>query len=75
MKSKNLTLYSRDITQAYIQSLTTLNRDFFIRSPPELDLQPGFILRVLKSLYGIPEAGNHWFNIYHRYYTDNLKLT
>jgi hypothetical protein len=75
MKSKNLTLYSRDITQAYIQSLTTLNRDFFIRPPPELDLQPGSILRVLKPLYGIPEAGNHWFNTYHRYHTDNLGLT
>jgi len=38
-------------------------------------LQPGSILRVLKPLYGIPEAGNHWFNTYHRYHTDDLRLT
>src|SRR5947207_6987717 len=44
MNTKNLALYSRDITQAYIQSLTTLNHDFFIRPPPELGLQPGSIL-------------------------------
>ncbi len=59
MNTKNLALYSRDITQAYIQSLTTLNRDFFIRPLLELSLQPGSILQVLKPLYGIPEASNH----------------
>jgi len=59
INTKNLTLYSRDITQAYIQSLTTLNRDFFIHPLLELSLQPGSILQVLKPLYGIPEAGNH----------------
>src|SRR5579871_5780926 len=75
MNTRNLALYSRDITQAYVQSLTTLNRDFFIRPPPELNLQPGSILRVLKPLYGIPEAGNHWFKTYHQYHTDNLRLT
>ena len=75
MNTKSLTLYSRDITQAYVQSLTTLNRDFFIHPPPELNLQPGSILRVLKPLYGIPEAGNHWFNTYHQYHTDDLRLT
>ena len=75
MNTKNLTLYSRDITQAYVQSLTTLNHDFFIRPLPELGLQPRSILRVLKPLYGIPEAGNHWFNTYHRYHTDDLRLT
>jgi len=75
MNTKDLVLYSRDITQAYVQSLTTLNRDFFIRPPPDLGLQPGSILQVLKPLYGIPEAGNHWFNTYHRYHTDDLGLT
>src|SRR6266480_3650336 len=53
----------------------SLNRDFFIHPPPELNLQPGSILRVLKPLYGIPEAGNHWFNTYHQYHTDDLGLT
>jgi hypothetical protein len=75
MNNKDLALYSRDITQAYTQSLTTLNRDFFIRPPSDLGLQPGSILKVLKPLYGIPEAGNHWFNTYHQYHTHDLKLT
>ena len=75
MNTKDLVLYSRDIKQAYVQSLTTLNHDFFIHPPPDLGLQPGSILQVLKPLYGIPEAGNHWFNTYHRYHTDDLGLT
>jgi hypothetical protein len=30
---------------------------------------------VVKPLYSIPEAGNHWFKTYHSYYIDNLGMT
>jgi Cu2+-containing amine oxidase len=56
-------LYLRDISQAYIQSTTSLNRDFYIKPPRELvahlNLQEGAILKVIKPLYSVPEAGNH----------------
>jgi hypothetical protein len=52
-------LYLRDITQAYVQSKTPLNREFFIRPPFELNLPKNSILRVVKPLYGMPEAGTH----------------
>lgn len=56
-------LYLRDVTQAYVQSTLDLNRDFFIRPPPELitmmGTSPECILKVVKPLYDIPEAGNH----------------
>eukprot|EP00171_Calliarthron_tuberculosum_P022597 IDg22597t1 len=32
------------------------------------------ILRVHRPLYGIPEAGIHWFNTYHRYHTSVLGM-
>jgi hypothetical protein len=32
------------------------------------------ILKVIKPLYGVPEAGNHWFNTYYRYYQDKLYM-
>jgi len=71
-------LYLRDISQAYIQSATNLNREFYIRPPEELrtelGMQEGTILRVLKPLYGVPEAGNHWFKTYHRHHTENLGM-
>lgn len=70
----NLGLYLRDISQAYVQSTTQLNRDFFVRPPPELSLGKDAILKVIKPLYGIPEAGNHWFNTYHRHHTEKLAM-
>jgi hypothetical protein len=52
-------LYLRDITQAYVQSKTFLNRQFFIRSFFELDLSKDSILRVVKLLYDVFEAEAH----------------
>ena len=33
------------------------------------------ILKVEKPLYGVPEAGNHWFMIYYNHHIDKLGLT
>jgi hypothetical protein len=56
-------LYLRDITQAYVQSATSLNRDFYVQSLPKLiKLMRIFndcILKVVKLLYGVSKAGNH----------------
>jgi hypothetical protein len=56
-------LYLRDISQAYVQSATNLNREFYVRPPRELQNELGLgedsVLKVLKPLYGVPEAGNH----------------
>ena len=70
-------IYLRDVTQAYVQSATSLNREFFVRPPPELAkrLPNGSILKVVKPLYGIPEAGNHWFKTYHKFHKEKLKMT
>jgi len=29
---------------------------------------------ILKPLYGIPEAGTHWFNTYHNHHTEKLNM-
>ncbi|RFU27594.1 hypothetical protein B7463_g8735, partial [Scytalidium lignicola] len=63
---------------AYVQSTTLLNRDFYVWPPPELieqlGLREGSILRVVKPLYGVPEAGNHWFQTYHFYHVEALAM-
>lgn len=61
-------VYLRDVSQANVQSSTTLNQDIFVRPPKELQLSKKFILHVIRPLHGIPEAGNHWFNTYHKHY-------
>ncbi len=58
-----MNLYLRNITQTYVQSVTSLNRDFFVRSSVELikhlDVDSNSILKIVKSLYDVLEADNH----------------
>jgi hypothetical protein len=58
-----MNLYLRDIIQTYVQSITSLNRDFFVRSSVELikhlDVDSNSILKIVKSLYDVLEADNH----------------
>ena len=78
MRLPNTHLYLRDITQAYVQSTTNLNREFYIRPPEELTNELGVdrasILKVVRPLYGVPEAGNHWFKTYHSYHLNQLRM-
>jgi len=72
-------LYLRDISQAYVQSTTKLNRPFYVRPPEELSNILGInsqnaVLKVVKPLYGVPEAGNHWFKTYHTHHINQLNM-
>ena len=72
-------LYLHDVTQAYVQSNSNLNRDFYIRHPSELITMLGTssdrIFKVVKPLYGVSEAGNHWFMTYHSHHINKLSMT
>jgi hypothetical protein len=69
-------LYLRDITQAYVQSTTMLNRLIFAYPPKEMQDQypPDTIMIVRTPLYGIPEAGTHWWATYHRHHKEKLSM-
>ena len=68
-------VYLQDISQAYVQSTTYLNREIFIRLLLELRLSKDSLLRVVKLLYGVLEASNYQFRTYYDYYTQELKMT
>jgi hypothetical protein len=68
-------LYTRDISQAYTQSDTGLERQVFLEPPPEMELEDDEVLLSLKPLYGIPEAGLHWFLTYAQHHTETLGMT
>lgn len=44
-----------------MQSHTEPERQVYLRDPMELCLQTGFVVRVVKPLYGIQECGLHWY--------------
>ena len=63
----------RDISQAYVQSKTSLNRPFYVKPPAGTDLGDN-LLKVMRPLYGVPEAGTHWFKTYHDHHLQRLGL-
>jgi hypothetical protein len=71
-------LYLYNILQAYIQLITLFNCNFYINPPykltRELNLNNDSVLKVIKPLYGIPEAGNYWFKTYYSYYINELSI-
>lgn len=69
-----MTAFSRDITQAYIQSDRNLERDVFIKAPSELNLPIDTVLKVVRPLYGIPESELHWYLTYLDHHTVRLKM-
>src|SRR6266702_4133853 len=70
--------YLQDILQAYIQSAIKLNQDFYIKAPLKFNtafkVLQNIILKNFKPLYGIPEAGNHWFKIYYNHHIKELNI-
>jgi RNA processing factor Prp31 len=58
-----MNLYLKNIIQTYVQSITSLNRDFFVHSFVELikhlDIDINSILKIIKSLYDVFEIDNH----------------
>ncbi|KAI1676769.1 hypothetical protein KJE20_13532 [Pyrenophora tritici-repentis] len=66
----------RDITQAYPQAQTELFRTVLAHLPKELITKypEGTIIRVIKPLYGIAEAGVHWFATYQGHHCKELDM-
>jgi hypothetical protein len=60
-------LYLKDVSQAYVQSSTSLAKTIFAYPPREIrkTLPSDTVLHIVKALYGIPEAGTHWLNTYY----------
>ena len=66
----------RDITQAYPQSQTDLARTILADLPRETRTKypEGTIIRVIRPLYGIAEAGVHWFATYQGHHCNKLNM-
>lgn len=69
-----LKLFTRDVSQAYTQSSTPINRKIYVRPPAVLRYPSNILLHIIKPLYGIPEAGTHWFLTYMSHHTKKLGM-
>ncbi|EED13530.1 hypothetical protein TSTA_097860 [Talaromyces stipitatus ATCC 10500] len=65
-----------DITQVYTQVKTKLERLIIANLP--IEMQDKYLLDLLLlvegPLYGIPEAGVHWFRTYQAYHLNKLNM-
>jgi len=66
--------YVRDITQAYVQSRSKLERDVNLEPPTEIHLPEEKVLIAVKPLYGVPESGFHWFLTYKGHHVDKVHM-
>lgn len=70
----DMQVFTRDVTQAYIQRNKPLQIPVYIEAPKEMGLSEGEVLRVVRPLYGIPESGLHWYLTYLEYHSDKLGM-
>jgi Reverse transcriptase (RNA-dependent DNA polymerase) len=58
-------VWTKDTTHAFLQSKNTFSRDLYAMLP--LELRPvckGYVLKLMKPLYGTKEAGTYWNTAY-----------
>jgi len=57
-----------DIGNAYIQS--ELLEEVFLKGIPGISIPEGWCYRLLRSLYGLPQAGRNWNNVITKFLTE-----
>ena len=50
-----------DVEQAYLSS--KLEENVYVRAPKGLEVHPGHVLKLLKAIYGMPQAGREFWKL------------
>ena len=56
---------SIDFVAAFLNS--NVSEELYMEAPDGWDIKPGHVLKLVKSLYGIKQAGRNWRNLIHDY--------
>ena len=68
-------LWTQDISQAYLQSEDKLSRDVYLRPTPHFNLSAESLMHLLKSIYGLTDAGDYWGITITRFAKDDMQMT
>jgi hypothetical protein len=56
---RNWTFAVLDVQQAFLKA--PISRDVYMYPPPHANCQWGYVLKIIKSLYGLGDASQQWF--------------
>lgn len=70
----DIIVYTRDVTEAYVQSRSHLNSKGNLRPPSKMKLPVNTVLQVGNYMYGIPPSGLHCYLRYAYYRLEYLGL-
>ena len=70
----NFRLGCLDIKGAYLQS-GPIQRDIYVRPPPELHSRRGILWKLTKLPYGITEAGRQWARVFEKWLTEKAEFS
>jgi Reverse transcriptase (RNA-dependent DNA polymerase) len=72
---KDWQIWSKDARQAFLQSKSGLSRRVYARVPKELRACfRGFLMLLLKPLYGLKESGSYWHDTYTTAFKEGLNM-
>lgn len=69
-----LSIFTRDVSQAFVQSETATQRPIYVRPPDLLMISANKLHRVECPLYGAHETGLDWYRTYHNYHLKKMSL-
>lgn len=67
-------LFSTDVTQAYLQSATPLQREVYIKPGKDFGLGSDKLLKLLRPLYGLADSGDYWGATFSQHITKELGM-
>lgn len=76
--TKNLRLFTHDVTQAYLQSKEMLTRDVYLRPKVSdrhlFDVKDDELLKLNKPLYGLCDSGDYWNATIEQHLTKDMHM-
>lgn len=67
-------LFSLVTLLRHILNLRHVSHVLFMLSPLVLRTPSDLLIRLDRPLYGVPEAGSHWYNMYHNHHMTCLRM-